>query len=78
MTELDHLKAIQDELASIKKHLRAIEKINTDAGRMPAANAAHKVRGKVMVLHGEAMEDLREHWPDQVSGAISTRGGGDR
>lgn len=78
MTELEHLEAAQDALGTLKKSLRELEKINTEAGRMPAANAAHKVRGKVMVLHAEAIEDLRAHWPEQVSGAISTRGGGDR
>lgn len=78
MTEMEHLEAAQDALGNLKKHLRAIEKINMDAGRAAAANAAMKVRGNVMALHADAMTLLERHWPEQVSGAISTRGGGDR
>lgn len=78
MTELDHIRAAQDALGDLKSSIKAIQKINQDAGRNEAANAAMKVHGKVQVLHAEAMDDLRTHWPEQVSGEISTRGGGGR
>ncbi|MFV1644947.1 hypothetical protein VWZ82_13065 [Phaeobacter sp. JH20_41] len=78
MTELDHIKAIQDGLGKIKRDLRAVQKINVENGRDRAANAAMKVHGKVQVLHAEAMEELYSNWPEQVSGEISTRGGGGR
>lgn len=78
MTEKEHIEAAQDALGELKANLRAIKKINEDAGRSPAANAAMKVLGKVIVLHAEAMEELEKHWPEEISGEISTRGGGGR
>ncbi|AUR11218.1 hypothetical protein PhaeoP48_01221 [Phaeobacter inhibens] len=78
MTELDHIKAIQDGIGKIKRHLRSVQKINAENGRDRAANAAMKVHGKVQVLHAEAMDELYANWPEQVSGEISTRGGGGR
>jgi len=78
MTELDHIKTIQDALGEIKRRLKDVQEINTRAGRAQAANAAMKVHGKVTVLHAEAMEELQKYWPENVSGEISTRGGGGR
>lgn len=77
MTEQDHIESIQDALGTIKKDLREIQKINDNDGRGMAANAAMKMRGKVVVLHAEMTEALDTHYPELSSG-IQTRGGGGR
>lgn len=77
MTERKLLEETQDALAVMKKNLREIQKINKDAGRHDAANAAMKARGKLIVWHAEATEDLNRFFPDHA-GEIQTRGGGGR
>jgi len=76
MTEERQLiEAAQDAIASLKRALRGIEKINTEAGRLDAANAAMGGRGKVIVLHSELTKDMHQFFPE-FAAEIQTRGGG--
>jgi len=75
-TERELIEEVQDCLGTIKKNLREIQKLNKE-DRPMGANAAMKVRGKVIVLHAEAMEDLDKYFPDHAS-EIQVRGGGGR
>lgn len=69
----------QRALKVFKIALGKIEKINREAGRMEAANAAYKWRQKAGVLHAEAAEDLYKYWPQNLADdVIGTLGGGDR
>ena len=50
-TEDKAIKDVQDAMGVIKKALRTIQTINTDAGRHPAANSAMGFLGDVITLH---------------------------
>lgn len=75
MAERDNADAIQLALAAIKANLREIEKINTDAGRLDAANAAMGFRGKVITLHSEMTEAMAKYWPE-FAAEVQTKGPG--
>lgn len=75
MTEQDHIECVQDALGQIKKSLREIQKMNFDADRKAAANAAMGFRGKVITLHSEMTAALDQFYPE-MSGEIQVRGGG--
>jgi len=69
----------QKALKVFKIALGKIEKINREAGRMEAANAAYKWQQKAGVFHAEAAEDLYKYWPQNLADdVIGTLGGGDR
>lgn len=74
--ERAELEKVQKALKVIKVSLGKVEKVNREAKRMEAANAAYKWQQKFGVAHGEATEDLFKHWPEGVAGEIMTRGGG--
>ena len=76
-TERELIEEIQDATGLIKRNLRAIQKLNQEAGDLGAANAAMLARGKLIVWHGETTKDLNEYLPDHAS-AIQLRGGGGR
>ena len=67
MAERDNVEAIQQALAVIKANLIDIERINTEAGRLDAANSAMGFRGKVIVLHSEMTEAMHTYWPEFAS-----------
>jgi hypothetical protein len=67
MAERDNVEAIQQALAVIKSNLAEIERINTAAERLDAANAAMGFRGKVIVLHADMTEAMRQYWPEFAS-----------
>lgn len=77
-TEREYIEQVQDHLAGGKKCLLAVMKINQDAGRLAASNAAMKCHGKLVTLHAEMMEELRNNWPEEFADGVQTRGGGDR
>lgn len=64
MAERDNVEAIQQALAVIKSNLREIQQINTDAGRLDAANAAMGFRGRVLILHADMTEAMQVYWPE--------------
>lgn len=74
MTERTDIEMVQDGIAMVKKGLRSIQKLNTEAGRDAAANAAMKHRGQAICLHAEMTESLIEFYPE-FSSEIQTRGG---
>jgi hypothetical protein len=63
-TERESVEAIQQALAVIKTNLRNIQQINTEAGRLQAANAAMGFRGRVLILHADMTEAMRVYWPE--------------
>jgi hypothetical protein len=67
MAERDNVEAIQQALAVIKSNLAEIERINTAAERLDAANAAMGFRGKVIVLHADMTEAMHVYWPEFAS-----------
>lgn len=75
--ERQSMERLQDALAVMKTELRCIQRINTDAGRLEAANATMGALGSLMVWHAKATKELRRHWPD-FADDIQTRGGGGR
>lgn len=76
--ERAELARVQRAMKTIKVALGRVERINRDANRLEAANAAYKWQQKMGVFHAEATEDLFKHWPEEFAGGIMTRGGGDR
>ncbi len=81
MKEIDEraeLQKVQKALKAAKVALGKIEKVNREAGRLQAANAAYKNQQKLGVFHGEATEDLFKHWPEQFASEIVAFGGGGR
>ncbi len=75
--ERAELEKVQKALKVIKVSLGKIEKVNREAGRAPAANAAYKWQQKFGVAHAEATEDLISNWPQSLSDVVIL-GGGDR
>ncbi len=76
-TEDKAIEDAQDALGALKKALRTIQTINTDAGRHSAANSAMGFLGDVITLHSRMTVDLNVFYPE-LSGEIVTRGGGAR
>lgn len=74
MTEIELIESAQDHIIGLKKDMRAIQKLNEEAGRGEAANAAMKWRGEVIRMHGLLMEEMYMHYPEFASG-IQARGG---
>lgn len=89
MTEKETIEAAQDALVAAKAAMRKFQvhmgdlmRINTDAGRLPAANAAMRVRdtamqirGSIGVMHADATDAMATHFPE-FSSEIQTRGPG--
>jgi len=64
MTEGEMLKQASRQIKQLKRTMRDIQKLNTDEGRLGAANAAMGLRGKLIVWHSEATASMREFYPD--------------
>ena len=74
-----------DAKVSLQKAQRALTEvmqINTDKGRLDAANAAMRVRGEVRcirgnldVMHSNATVDMSTYYPE-FSAEVQVRGGG--
>ncbi len=71
MTEHEHIEAAQKAMADLKDHLRAVVKINKDAGRDEAFLVAQKRLSELEALHAQMGLDLLQHYPD-----VSVRGPG--
>ena len=76
-TERKLIEGIQDALGEMKKGLRELQKLNTEAGRHNGANIAMGLRGELMVWHSKATVELTANYPE-FSDEIQTRGGGGR
>lgn len=62
--EREAIDAAQDAIGALKRAMREIEKINTEAGRLAAANAAMGLRGELITWHAKATVAMREHFPE--------------
>ena len=77
MNEVEQIEKAQEHFAGLKKALKQIMKINAEAGRDEAANAAMKAYGKIIVAHAESTEDLNKYYKNEIEeGLIQTFGGG--
>ena len=75
MTEAEAIDLAQKSLGKLKKALTALYNINTEAGRLEAANAAYGMLGRSMVLHSDATKELYTHKPDEAGGIVAQAGG---
>jgi len=73
MNERELIEAVGQSFRDIEKNLKAIRKINAEAGRDEAANAVFGLEGAVMVLHSQGTAELHKHWPD-IAGEVQTLG----
>lgn len=71
MDELAHIEAAQKAMADLKDHLRAVVKINKDAGRDEVFLIAKKRLSELEALHAQMGLDLLKYFPD-----VSVRGPG--
>lgn len=77
MTEREEIEGAREAFRALEKHLRAIRKINEDAGRNQVSNAVFGLEGEVMALHSKATATLHQYWPD-IADDVQTRGPGGR
>lgn len=75
MTEREAIEASQDALSTLKANMRALQKINKEAGNLKAVSAVMGLRGKLDVWHAEATAEMDRLFPE-FSDEIQTRGGG--
>ena len=73
--ELQTIEKAQDAIGDLKKAMKALQDINTEEGRLDAANAAMGLYGELIVWHAKATVALREHFPE-FADEIQTRGPG--
>ena len=71
MEEREHIEAAQKAMADLKDHLRAVVKINKDAGRDKVFLVAKMRLSELEALHAQMGLDLLEYFPD-----VSVRGPG--
>ena len=71
MEESEHIAAAQKAMADLKDNLRAIVKINKDAGRDEIFLVARKRLSELEALHAQMGLDLLKYFPD-----VSVRGPG--
>lgn len=69
---IDKAQALHAELAET---LKALIKIQKDAGRGEAQNACYLVRKRLGVWHGKATKQLFKHFPEFANDVV-TRGPG--
>ena len=77
MTEREHIEAAGETFRALERHLKAIRKINEEAGRNQVSNAVFGLEGDVMALHSKATATLHQYWPD-IADEVQTRGPGGR
>lgn len=51
MTERENIEACRENFRSLERNLKAIRKINDEAGRNQVSNAVFGLEGEVMALH---------------------------
>jgi hypothetical protein len=68
---LEHIEAAQKAMADLKENLRAVVKINKDAGRDEVFLVAKMRLSELEVLHAQMGLDLLKYFPD-----VSVRGPG--
>jgi hypothetical protein len=71
MTEDEHIAAAQKAMADLKDHLRAVVKINKDAGRDEIFLVAKMRLSELETLHAQMGLDLLKYYPE-----VSVRGPG--
>jgi len=54
-------------IATLKKAMAGIHKINEDAERFEAADDVMALRGGLMIWHRDASAAMRKHWPEYAS-----------
>ena len=64
MEESEHIAAAQKAMADLKDHLRAVVKINKDAGRDEIFLVARKRLSELEALHAQMGLDLLKYFPD--------------
>jgi len=74
-TEREMIDQVQDGIAPVKQGLKELQKLNADAGRPMAANAAMGLLGELNAWHAKATEALDKHYPE-LTASVTTRGGG--
>lgn len=78
-TERENIQLVQKHLAGAKRIAREERARQDELGDVAASNAWYKFEGKLMVLHGEATEDLLAHFPEHSETiAPGTKSGGGR
>jgi hypothetical protein len=70
-TERELIDQIQALKAQIDTGLRDLIKIQDEAGRMEAKNAAFLTRAELNVWHGKATERLFQHYPGFASDVVA-------
>ncbi len=66
-TEREFIDDAQKAIGDLKRALRSIQKMNAEAGRDAAANAAMKHRGQAITLHAEMTESMTAFYPQFAS-----------
>lgn len=75
MNERELIDAIQAEKAKMAENLKALVKVQKDAGRAEAQNAVFLTLAELNVWHGKATERLFANFPEFAADVV-TRGPG--
>lgn len=70
MTERDLIESIQKAKAGMAANLKELIRINREAGRGEAQNAAYLTLSKLNVWHGKATKELYAHYPEFASDVV--------